>query len=294
MQYGDPRADAAALYPGYPAGENCAFSGEISVGDLPDGMHDLTIRISASDGAQSELATTFEVDNHAFETGRVIGRLDVPVRGAIFISREWVVVSGWALAPSGISSVDAFVDGDPRGRIDYGSLRPDIAKRRRQYEDADHCGFNGSVPMRDLTDGSHDLILIVTANDGQELELATRIEIDGSTSIDGGLPVVNRHYRTWLERRAAKTKSAVPLATTRSTKPLHYHVIVPLQGDCERELNGIVDTMFAQKHRRWHLTLVDWGQVSDGDAPARSPDRSARRAHHVPGALRLRSRGQLE
>ena len=42
--------------------------GEISVSDLTDGMHEVTIRITASDEATAELSTTFEVDNHAFET----------------------------------------------------------------------------------------------------------------------------------------------------------------------------------------------------------------------------------
>jgi len=85
VSYGESRPDAAALYPEFPAAANCGFLGEIGVGDLPDGMHSATIRISASDGAQAELSTSFEVDNHAFENGRIIGRLDQPNRGAIFV-----------------------------------------------------------------------------------------------------------------------------------------------------------------------------------------------------------------
>ncbi len=127
----------------FPAGENCGFMGEISVSDLTDGMHEVTIRITASDEATAELSTTFEVDNHAFETGRVIGRVDRPLRGALFIPQEAVAVSGWALAPSGIRSIEATIDGEPRGRIVYGSLRADIGKRRHQYANADHCGFYG-------------------------------------------------------------------------------------------------------------------------------------------------------
>src|SRR5215212_3317445 len=140
VPYGDPRPDAAALYPGFPAGASCGFLGEISVGDLPDGMHESTIRISASNGAQAELTTTFEIDNHAFEMGRVIGRLDQPLRGAIFIPSQSITVDGWALAPSGIKRIEAFVGGEACGRIGYRVLRPDIARRHRQYANADHCG----------------------------------------------------------------------------------------------------------------------------------------------------------
>src|SRR5215218_581831 len=106
VPYGDSRPDAAALYPGFPAGANCGFLGDISVGDLPDGMHEATIRISASNGAQAELSTSFEIDNHAFEMGRVIGRLDKPHRGAVYIPSESMSVYGWVLAPSGIKQIE--------------------------------------------------------------------------------------------------------------------------------------------------------------------------------------------
>jgi GT2 family glycosyltransferase len=261
VPYGDPRPDAAALYPGFPAGASCGFLGEIGVGDLSDGMHESTIRISASNGAQAELTTSFEIDNHAFETGRVIGRLDQPHRGAIFIPRESIVVSGWVLAPSGIERIEAFVDGEARGRIDHRVLRPDIAKRRRQYADADHCGFSGTVPLFGLTEGSHELLVLVTANDGRQLEMPTRIEVEAAGTVDGGLPIINRHYRAWLERRAALDGAA--------DEPDHLasrfscDVIVALDDDCEDALEPIAASMRAQAHQNWRLVFVDSGTASD-------------------------------
>jgi GT2 family glycosyltransferase len=262
LPYGDARPDAAALYPGFPAGDQCGFSSEIAVDDLPDGMHDLTIRVSASDGSLAELATTFEVDNHAFETGRVIGRVDLPVRGALFHTRETVPVSGWVLAPSGMQSLAVTVDGAPRGRVDYGGLRPDIAKRRRQYPDADHCGFYGSVPLYGLSDGSHDLLVVATANDGRTLELSTRIEVDSASSIDGGVPVINRHYRAWLQRRSAPDQVVVDTATDAIGEP-RFEVFVPLRGECADMLEALAASVGAQNHSDWCLTLVAAGDASD-------------------------------
>ena len=259
VPYGDPRPDAAALYPGFPAGANCGFLGDFPVGDLPDGMHESTIRISAPHGAQAELTTTFEIDNHAFETGRVIGRLDQPHRGAIFIPRETIIVSGWVLAPSGIQRIEAFVDGEVRGRIDHRVLRPDIAKRRRQYADADHCGFSGTVPLFGLNEGSHELLVLVTANDGRQLEMPTRIEVEAAGTIDAGLPVINRHYRTWLERRSFELDDAAD----EPVSGFSFEGIVPLDGDCEDALDAIVVSMHAQTHANWRLTLVDGGNASD-------------------------------
>ena len=116
----------------------------------------------------------------------------------VFIPQEAVAVSGWALAPSGIRSIEATIDGEPRGRIVYGSLRADIGKRRHQYANADHCGFYGSVLLVGLPEGNHELVTLITANDGQQLELPTRIEIESGNFIDGGVPVINRHYAPGL------------------------------------------------------------------------------------------------
>jgi GT2 family glycosyltransferase len=254
IPYGEPRPDAVALYPGFPIGENCGFFGEVPVGDLPDGMHDVVVRISASDGAQAQLATTFEVDNHAFETGRVIGRLDLPVRGAMFIPRESMQISGWALAPSGIASIEAFVNGEERGRIEKGALRPDIAKRRRQYANADHCGFHGLVPLVGLPPGDHELLVRVTANDGRQLELPTRFQVDSDVRIDAGMPVINKHYGAWLERRMAGLHALDPESS--APEGALIEVIVPLEGDCEEELAALAASLQTQSYPNWQMTLV--------------------------------------
>ena len=148
----------------------------------------MTIRISGIQWDVAELTTSFEIDNHAFEMGRVIGRLDQPHRGAIFIPSESIIVYGWALAPSGIRAVEALSTAMPAAESITGVLRPDIAKRRRQYANADHCGFSGTVPLTGLTQGSHELLVVVTANDGKQLEMPTRIEIEAGGTVDGGLP----------------------------------------------------------------------------------------------------------
>ena len=207
VPYGDSRPDAAALYPGFPAGASCGFLGEISVGDLPDGMHDATIRISASNGARAELSTSFEVDNHAFEMGRVIGRLDRPHRGAIFIPSESIIVYGWALLPRVSSRSRPSSTESLAAESITGVLRPDIAKRHRQYADADHCGFSGTVPLTGLTKGAMSFWCWspqMTAGNSR-CQRASRSRPPEQSM--AGLPIINRHYRAWLERRAAHDDS---------------------------------------------------------------------------------------
>lgn len=266
IEYGELRLDAAALFPDFPAGANCGFTGEIPVADLGDGFHDCTVRIWANDADHAELTTKFEVDNHAFETGRVIGRIDLPVRGALFIPREVAIVSGWVMAPSGIRSIEPLIDGEPRGRIDYGALRPDIGKRRRQYDNADHCGFSGSIPMHGLPPGNHDLLVRVTAHDGKILELPQRIEVEGTDTIDGGVPVLNRHYRQWLDKQALFVTIGAPNSEP-DISGQDFALFVPLEDAQESDLIAIVDSLIAQTYGAWRLSLI---AGNDGSADLRA------------------------
>jgi GT2 family glycosyltransferase len=253
IEYGELRLDAAALHPGFPAGANCGFTGEIPVGDLGDGFHECTVRIWANDVDHAELTTTFEIDNHAFETGRVIGRIDLPVRGALFIPREVAIVSGWVMAPPGIRSIEPLIDGQPRGRIDYGALRPDIGKRRRQYPNADHCGFSGSIPMHGLEPGNHELVVRITSNDGKTLELNQRIEVEGTDAVDGGVPVLNRHYRQWLDKQALFAK---PVEENEASRAISLELLAPLAGARPDDVEQFVMSLQDLVDDRWQLTLV--------------------------------------
>ena len=255
VEYGEPRLDAAMLYPGLPAGMNCGFTGEISVADLPDGFHTATIRISASATEQAEITTTFEIDNHAYETGRVIGRLDLPIRGTLFIPRELVSVSGWAMAPPGIASIEVFIDGERRGRVDHGALRPDIGKRRKQYPNADHSGFSGTIPMHGLGPGNHEMIVRITSVDGKVLELPNRIEVDSAQTVDGGVPVLNRHYQTWLLHYASRQPMPNGSHETATILP-DVHVIVHVEGDAKDELEALISSIDAQTRDGGRWTYV--------------------------------------
>ena len=104
--------------------------------------------------------------------------------------------------------------------------------------------------------------MVVTANDGRQLEMPTRIEIEAGGTVDGGLPVINRHYRAWLERRAARVNS-VAAEPAHPESHVSIEAIVTLDGGCEDALEAIAASMQAQTHRNWRLALVDGGNASD-------------------------------
>ena len=77
------------------------------------GTHQATIRISVSNGTQAEPTTSFEIDNHAFEMGRIIGRLVKPLRGATSSGANPSPLTGRALVLLGHQADRAFVGGEP-------------------------------------------------------------------------------------------------------------------------------------------------------------------------------------
>ena len=261
-----------ALYPGFPAGRTVASWARSPSATCRTECTRSTIRISPSDGGRAELTTTFEIDNHAFETGRVIGRLDQPDRGCDLHPqgdhrRLWL--GAWRRP--GIRSIEAFVDGEPRGRIDYRALRPDIAKRRRQYADADHCGFSGTVPLHGLTEGSHEL-----AGAGHRQRRAPVRVSDADRSRPHGLdrrrrashqPALSRLAGSSAGTAAAQDRGgAAPAGSApRSSASCHW------TGDCRRcpRSTGGLDARAAHDH--WHLTLVDSRRRQRCRARARAP-----------------------
>ena len=110
--YGLPKPEVAALYPELPEGVDCGFAGEVPVGDLPDGWYTLGIRISSVDGNRADLSTRFEIDHDAYETGRLLGRLEAPTKGfqrylAASHARATIALAQASGEAGGAVSVDA-------------------------------------------------------------------------------------------------------------------------------------------------------------------------------------------
>ena len=118
------------------------------------------------------------------------------------------------------------------------------------------------MPLTGLTQGNHELLVVVTANDGRQLEIPTRIEVEADRTVDGGLLVINRHYGDWLERRAAHENS-VSAKPARVEADFSIEAVITVEGDCHDALEAIVASMHAQTHPDWRLALVVNGNASD-------------------------------
>lgn len=174
------RPDVAVLHPDYANGENCGFLGEIPVHDLENGHHHLAVRITARDGQTVEIKTTFQINMTADQTRPILIACDQPAPGTRPVVRDRLKVSGWALAPAGVDSIEILVDDVSVRELPHGSLRPDVALMHSDYHEPHHSGFSGIVPVENLDEGSHILTIRVHSRDGQKRDLKGTFSVDQS------------------------------------------------------------------------------------------------------------------
>jgi lipopolysaccharide heptosyltransferase II len=97
------------------------------------------------------------------------------IRGSLFIE-------GWALACSGVASIDIAVDGEHVNSARYGLPRSDIAEAHPDWLNARNSGFAVSIPGRSLVQGRHNVRVILLDNSGNSKEVEfqiTSLEEDG-------------------------------------------------------------------------------------------------------------------
>ncbi|MCA9879616.1 MAG: glycosyltransferase family 2 protein, partial [Thermomicrobiales bacterium] len=137
----------------------------------------------AQDTAESESAQVDESETPVAETAprtpsRIIGIVESPGRLPDVVTDAHLIVTGWTLTDSGTARVEAIINGEPRGTIDYGELRLDAAALHPGFPAGAHCGFTGEIPVGDLGDGFHDCTVRIWANDVDHAELTTTFEVD--------------------------------------------------------------------------------------------------------------------
>ncbi|MEO8847566.1 MAG: hypothetical protein ABI440_02900 [Casimicrobiaceae bacterium] len=101
----------------------------------------------------------------------IIGSVDTP--SADTVVGERLQIAGWALAPSGIRSVDVDVDGK-RYAAHYGLARNDVAAAKPGYPAAAASGFRFEGDFSALPAQRHEVSVIATGNAGETATLARK------------------------------------------------------------------------------------------------------------------------
>ena len=120
-----------------------------------------------------------------------------PGRRQAVSDRVWV--GGWAVAPSGVATIEVEIDNRPLGQVHLGIGRPDLAARYPEFEGAWHSGFTFPLDTTPWPDGAHELRLTATSGEGRRQAFTFALEICNAVS----------SYQRWL---AAHAEDARPPA----------------------------------------------------------------------------------
>jgi ADP-heptose:LPS heptosyltransferase/GT2 family glycosyltransferase len=189
-QYGQDRPDVGNKFPSVAQSRKSGFSfrGTIDPSNI-NGDHQVEIESVLRDGSvrTSQVSVTATDVADPVQTGEdsagdeILLNIDAPeiVDGkAQRLIEGTFGINGWAIAKTGIASVEFELDGQKVGQAYYGVRREDVAKAFPAYgwENALLSGFAFSLPHRLLTEGRHQITVRVKTK--SDIEKIRNFEIE--------------------------------------------------------------------------------------------------------------------
>ncbi|ADL53121.1 S8 family peptidase [Clostridium cellulovorans] len=158
LKYGYSRPDVFNAYKNYD-NKNSGFNGVIDISKLTYGKHEIQLRIIDKAG----IVSNSKVTSFNFVEDRRCN-LDLPAKGAK-INGDVLYVAGWALSTTGITKVEALIDGVAE-EIQYGLSRPDVYNAYKGYNNK-NSGFSGKIDISWLAFGTHSIAMRYTDAKGK-------------------------------------------------------------------------------------------------------------------------------
>jgi len=170
--YGVRRLDIERAFPLVKDSPHAGFRFVLDVGDLwafgfVEGQHVLTIRAGDVSGQVTQFGdvpVTFRCDDYAGNEAS-FGGVDLPA-GGLFFGGSSVEITGYAVDYEGVARVDMYVDGALVGTATLGIPRPAVAASFPGYPGVGTAGWSFELDPTPLSDGFHQLQVIVVDDDG--------------------------------------------------------------------------------------------------------------------------------
>lgn len=151
---------------------HAGFRFVVDVGDLLNlgynpGRHTFTMRVGDIAGQVAEvdaLPVTFLCDDE-LGNERSFGGIDLPAEG-LFFGGQPVAITGFAVDFEAVQRVEVYVDGFLQGNATLGLPRPAVATRFPGYPGVATSGWSFSLDVVSLSDGFHQLQVIVVDGAG--------------------------------------------------------------------------------------------------------------------------------
>ncbi|MEH7106792.1 Ig-like domain-containing protein [Bacillus sp. JJ1764] len=157
-QYGLPRADVYKAFPTY-NNTNAGYKLLFNTRSLANGQHTVTVKETGQNGVSNTLnSVKVNVQNPP-----AIGSIDSPLNGSMV--KGDMVVSGWFLDLSGVSTIEILMDGKSIGTATYGSDRPDVLNAYPDFQNS-NSGYKLTVNSLMFSEGQHTITVKETGKNG--------------------------------------------------------------------------------------------------------------------------------
>jgi GT2 family glycosyltransferase/SAM-dependent methyltransferase len=166
-----------------------------------------------------------------------------------------IEIRGWALADSGIATVEIQPDSESSFPARYGLPRPDLPRQFPGVPGAGKSGFVAKLDTLRLSNGLHVLTIRARAKSGQTVERRIPVLIDHEHGFAS-------EYDRWLRQFERRDPVLIELkAATFTYQPL-ITVIAPVHKTVPALLEAAIESVLAQSYPKWQLCLVDDGSES--------------------------------
>lgn len=160
---GISRPDVKAAYPSYKDGDKSGFNFQVSSNTLAGGKHDVIVEAIGVDGSKKTSTFSINIDKKLS-----LGNID-----GVYVEKDKVCVSGWALSPSGVSSVEVYFNDKLLGTTTASLSRPDVNAAYPGYLQGKNSGFTYKHNLSEINFGVNKVKLVVKGNDGTTMQLSS-------------------------------------------------------------------------------------------------------------------------
>jgi ADP-heptose:LPS heptosyltransferase/GT2 family glycosyltransferase len=250
------RPDVGNRYPRIPGSRNSGFHFSYDMERPPESGETITLRVRHGEGAEQaydiplQLRTGVWAEQAPGLAASIRFNIDEPVLqgdhardvvGAMF------TVTGWAIAPGGIDTVEVTIDDRIPARAYYGARREDIAAALPELPDSLLSGFTLHAGTLGLAAGEHTVRVQVRSKDGDTQSRAFAITC-------GEIAAPWELTRPKLGQAEIDFGSAILDRSTHCT--FQIHICLPdATSQAFARARATADSLRAQAYRHWRAVL---------------------------------------
>lgn len=158
------RSDVNAAFPGYIKGNKSGFIYHVDINKIMAGSRNIKIYSYGNNGT-SQMKSI----NVTIKKKPSVMNIDSPTSNQIVKGYNFNV-SGWSLNPSGIVTVEIYIDNKFLKNASYGSVRGDVNAAYPGYPNGTRGGYISNIDVKSISPGIHKLSVVSIGRDGSKMQ----------------------------------------------------------------------------------------------------------------------------